>query len=203
MPRSPFSPRNLLPVVFCASGLLALAGCGGASSQGTRNSSPGSTAPGNTPSSATATPAHTTGGPVSNICPLITPAELQQITGITYNSGIVVNPGGAPAPGETKEAHCAYQQTVNHVSNVGESVIWFDTPADAGAMYTGLRTNYATEGAQPVDVSGVGDRAFSFVGGLFVLKGNILYLVTYVAPSAQRSDATADAKIANIVLPQL
>lgn len=198
MLRSSFSLRNLLTIALCSCGFLALAGCGGASSQTASGSSPGSSSP-----HATTTPAHTSGGPQSNICPLITPAQLLQITGITFNSGIVVNPGGSPAPGEIKDAHCGYQQTVNKISNVGDSAFWFNSTAAANSLYTGFRTNYASEGANPVDVSGLGDKAFSFRGGLFALKGAVLFFITYVPPAAQQADANLETQIAQIVLPQL
>jgi len=197
MLRSPLSLRNLLVIVLCASGVFALAGCGAGSSQLTGGSSTSHTVP-----AATATPAHTSSGPLSTICPLVTPAQLKQITGITFNSGIDIHPGGAPAPGETADVHCAYQQTVNQISNVGSSALWFSSSAAADAFYTGGKTSYGSSGANPTDVSGIGDKAFSFVGGLFVLKGNIVLFVTYVAPS-QHTDVNAETQIANIILPQL
>ncbi|GAC1451406.1 MAG: hypothetical protein PVSMB4_11220 [Ktedonobacterales bacterium] len=198
MLRSPCFLRQFLFLVLSAGGMLVLAGCGGGSAQISGSSSPTSSAP-----VATSTAAHATGGPVSNICPLITPAQLQQITGITFNSGIVVNPGGSPAPGETKEAHCAYQQTVTQYSNIGDSALWFGTSADANAFYSGARSSFGSSGANPVDVSGLGDKAFSFRGGLFVMQGSTIFVISYVAPSTKQSDVSAETQIATIVLPQL
>jgi hypothetical protein len=198
MVRSLLSRHHLLALVLGVSGLLILAGCGGASAQPTGGASPGSTS-----LHATATSAHASGGPLSNICPLITPAQLQQITGMAFNAGIDVHPGGAPAPGETNDAHCGYQQTVNAYSNVGDSALWFNSTASADAFYTGLRTNYGSEGANPVDVSGVGDKAFAFRGGLFVLKSSVVFFVTYIVPTTHQADVSAETRIVQIVLPQL
>jgi hypothetical protein len=165
-------------VTVAAAGVLALAGCGAAGADATSAASTAAAAP----AAAAGAPSPSAAG-LPDVCELLTNAD---VTALTSHSVSQVDQDGLDATAPTR--HCQWQL------DSGDLAVFLSTTNE---------TDFKVRDPAAVDVSGIGDEAYTSSGHLFVRAGEKQLDVYATGASDDAGNITVATATAQKLLPKI
>jgi hypothetical protein len=190
------------PAVLLAAIVLAVAACGGgaATPAQTRSTAPTSAPETTTEAAETAAAAGPTEAPAAggtfDACKLLTIDEVKSITGAATTAG----PEGSDLAdwvAGTCWWNSADMKVRFNVDYGDKASIAKSSSPTAQEQFDITKAVYGTMGTVE-DLSGVGDKAFAWVGGAYAIKGDKAILVTAIFASKAEAIAILNAAVAKI-----